>query len=482
MADLANLGTKVNNMPELPEVETIKNVLKNVLIGNKITKIDVLRDITILGDKNVFVNTLAGQTFTDITRYGKYLFLHLTNDLVIISHLRMEGKYYELKENEPNTYFSRVVFHLNNGNKVCYDDSRCFGILKLSSKNSYKLEPEIIKLGKEPFDIEDVDYLIQKCKKSNIPVKSTITDQTLIAGIGNIYADEVLFDCKIHPLTPCRLITKQQWESIIQSSRRILKLAIQSGGSTIKSYHPGKNIDGKFQQNIKAYGKYGELCPNCGTAFRFIKVGGRGTTFCSNCQEKQGKPIKIALIGKVAAGKSTVLETFKSYGADIICCDDLIAELYSTKEIANHIAMLFNLNFVNTVDKKQLRQHLLDNPKDIKVLQNYIYPIVIEKVNFVFKHTKSKMVVCEAPLLFEAKMEEMFDEIIAVDIDEATQIKRLMERNPETGKFLKQLSDKNNSFEKNKKKANIVINNNESLGGLIKQTKSIIDRLLNRRD
>lgn len=469
-------------MPELPEVETIKNVLKGILIGNIITKIDVLRLSTILGDKNEFVDTLVGETFLDVTRYGKYLFLHLTNDLVVISHLRMEGKYFELDENEPNTYFSRVVFHLNNGRKVCYDDSRCFGILKLSTEDTYQHEPEIIKLGKEPFEIEDVDYLINHCKKSNIPVKSTITDQTLIAGIGNIYADEVLFDCKIHPLTPCRLISKAQWMEIIQSARKILKQAIQSGGSTIKSYHPGKNIDGKFQVNLKAYGKSGEVCPNCGTSFRFIKVGGRGTTFCPNCQQKQGKPIKIALIGKVAAGKSTVLDTFKNYGADIINCDDIIAELYKNEEISLCIARLFKLNFTKCVDKKELRQYLVNNPKDIKKLQNFIYPKVIDKVNYVFKHSKSKMIVCEAPMLFEAKMDDMFDEIIAVDIEEKVQLERLLERNPETGKFLKQLSDKNNSFKKNKKKANIVISNNASQVELIQETKKIINTILDRQD
>lgn len=469
-------------MPELPEVETIKNVLKPILIGNKITAIDVLRMSTIQGDKQSFVNSLVGQTFTDVTRYGKYLFLHLTNDYVIISHLRMEGKYFELSENEQNTYFSRVVFHLNNGRKVCYDDSRCFGILKLSSEQSYKTEPEIIKLGKEPFEIDNVEYLINHCKKSNIPVKSTITDQTLIAGIGNIYADEILFECKIHPLTPSRLITKSQWTQVIESASKILKKAIESGGSTIKSYHPGKNIDGKFQVNLKAYGKYGEACPNCGTSLRFIKVSGRGTTFCPNCQEKLGKPIKIALIGKVAAGKSTVLETFKAYGADIICCDEIIEKLYSKTEIACDIGRLFNLTFKAKVDKKCLREYLVKNPKDIKKLQNYIYPIVIETVSMFFKKSKAKILVCEAPLLFEAKMESMFDEIIAIDIDEKIQLERLMKRNPETANFLKQLSDKNNAFEKNKKKANIIISNNASHSELIKETKLIIGKLLSRQD
>ena len=456
------VGTKQNNMPELPEVETIKNVLKPIVVGNIITKIDVLRESTILGDKDKFVKSLVGKAFTDVTRYGKYLFFHLSNNLVIISHLRMEGKYYQLEENEPNTYFSRVVFHLNNGYKVCYDDSRCFGILKLSTEDEYKKEPEIIKLGQEPFYINDVEYLLNHSKGSNIPVKATITDQTLIAGIGNIYADEILFDVKIHPLTPCRLITKQQWVDIIYSARKILKEAIRLGGSTIKSYHPGKNIDGKFQSNIKAYGRYGDVCPNC--------------------QQKQGRPIKIALIGKVAAGKSTVLDVFKSYGADIFICDNYISDLYETKEIADKIAKLFSLNFKDKVDKKVLRQYLVQNPKDIKKLQSFIYPIVSEKVSNFFKHSKAKFAVCEAPLLFEANMEEMFDEIIAVDIDEKVQLERLMQRNPDTAKFLKQLSDRNNSFEKNKKKANIVLSNNASQAELINETKSVINEFLSRLD
>lgn len=469
-------------MPELPEVETIKNVLKPVFIGNKITKIDVLRPAQILGNGIDFCNKLTGQEFKDITRIGKYLIFHLTNDLVILSHLRMEGKYYELLEEDKNTYFARVVFHLNNGRKICYDDSRCFGILKLTTEQNYLNEPEIKKLGKEPFYIDDVEYLVSHCKKSSLPAKTIITDQTLIAGIGNIYADEILFDCKIHPLTPCKLISKDKWTEVILSARKILTKAIESGGSTIKSYHPGKNIDGKFQVNLKAYGKYSENCPLCGTPFRFIKVGGRGTTFCPNCQLKQGKPLKIALIGKVASGKSTVLETFKSYGAEIMSCDEKIAELYKIKDVALKIGKLFGLNFTTEVDKKVLRQYLVDNPKQIKSLQGLIYPMIIDTVATLFKHSKAKMIVVEAPLLYEAKMAEMFDEIIAIDVNEEIQIKRLMERNPETGKFLKELSDKNNSFEKNKKKANIIIDNNAGIPELIKQTKQIINGFLDRQD
>jgi len=469
-------------MPELPEVETIKNILKTVFIGKKITKVDVLRKSTILGDVKDFIASVEGNTVKDISRIGKYLIFHFENDLVMLSHLRMEGKYYEFKESEQNSYFSRVVFHLNNGNKVCYDDSRCFGILKLTTEKKYKYEPEISKLGPEPFDIKDVTYLLENNKKSNHPIKSIITDQTQIAGIGNIYADEILFATKINPLTPGRLITKKQWEDIVKSAEEILNESIKQGGSTILSYHPGNNVDGKFQVLLKAYGKEGENCPICGTPFKFIKVNGRGTTYCPNCQEKQGAPIKIALIGKVASGKTTVLETFAQYGSEIVSCDEVISRLYNSREIANYIAKMFNLKFDKIVDKSLLRDYLKSNPKDVKKLTNFIYPKVIEEVKIAFKTSKKKLIVVEAPLLYEAKMEGMFDEIIAIDIDEDIQLKRLMERNPETGKFLKQLSDKNNSFEKNKKRANIVINNNGSISELIKTTKKIINKFLDRLD
>ena len=400
----------------------------------------------------------------------------------MLSHLRMEGKYYEFSENEPNSYFTRVVFHLNNGHKVCYDDSRCFGILKISYENTYKDEPEIKKLGPEPFNIENVNYLVDKNRLSNQPIKSVITDQTLIAGIGNIYADEILFDCKINPLSPARLINKKDWERIVDSAKKILKIAIKEGGSTIKSYHPGNNVDGKFQNSLKAYGKEGENCPICGTPFKFTKINGRGTTYCPNCQEKQGRPIKIALIGKVASGKTTVLETFAKYDVEIVSCDNIISDLYNNEEIAFHIGKIFDLNFDKIVDKTLLRNYLKNNPKEIKRLQNFIFPKVIEEVKKIFRKSKKKLIVVEAPLLYEAKMEQMFDEIIAIDVNEDIQLKRLMERNPETAKFLKQLSDKNNLFEKNKKRANIIIYNNDSLDELITSTKKIINKFLDRQD
>src|SRR5574344_1065601 len=130
MGDLAKIGIAPNkeiDMPELPEVETIKTLLKPIVISHQITSIDVLRKTTIQGDIDGFVNGLVGETFTDVTRIGKFLIFHLTNGKVFLSHLRMEGKYYEIEKNEKNTRYARVVFHLDNDKKLCYDDSLCFG-------------------------------------------------------------------------------------------------------------------------------------------------------------------------------------------------------------------------------------------------------------------------------------------------------------------------------------------------------------------
>ena len=296
-------------MPELPEVETVKNVLIPIITNRTIKKIDVLRSSIIKCDVDAFVHTLENETFLSISRIGKFLIFHLTHDRVMISHLRMEGKYFEFDEKENNSKYARVVFHLDNNKKICYDDSRTFGMMKLSNEKDYLNEVDLAKLGKEPFNA-DAKEIYHKVHKLTGPIKSTLLDQSVMTGLGNIYADEVCFATHLYPLTPTNMISLKKWEEIIEASKNILNEAIRLGGSTIRSYHPGKGIDGNFQTVIKAYGKKDEPCPNCGHIFRFIKVGGRGTTYCPNCQYKGYKPIKVAIYGKSGSCKSTALDIF----------------------------------------------------------------------------------------------------------------------------------------------------------------------------
>ena len=477
MEDLASIGIVPNKyMPELPEVETVKNVLLPIVKGRKILGIDILRDSTIHGDIDEFKNALIGQTFLDLSRIGKFLIFHLTNDLVVISHLRMEGKYYEVLESDSNTKYSRVVFHFDNGHKLCYDDSRCFGMMKLTNEKEYKDVKDIAQLGPEPFDVKDVNYLINRTKKSSLPIKSTLLDQTLMTGLGNIYADEVLYASSIHPLTPANKITKKEWRIIVNNSIAILNNAIQAGGSTIKSYHPGKDIDGNFQTALKAYGKKGEPCEKCGSIMRFMKVNGRGTTYCPSCQKQIAEKIKIAIYGRIASGKSTVLSCFKEKGFYAISSDDIVADLYNTPKMAKIIGDAFNLPFEDKVDKTVLRDYINNHPKDRKKLEKLVHPQVKNEILRIFKTVNNRMIVVEVPLLFESKMDNLFDVIIAVDIPSQKQKELLYQRNSETAEALLKINSEH-KFDENKNKADFVIINSASLDSLKKKVDKIINEL-----
>lgn len=464
-------------MPELPEVETVKNVLLPIVKGHKILAIDIIRRNTIEGDVNEFTSSLVNQTFLDVSRIGKYLIFHLTNDYIIISHLRMEGKYYEYLESESDSKYAKVVFHLDNKHKLCYDDSRAFGIMKLSKENTYKQEEMLAKLGPEPFCIDDVTSLTKKCKNSNKPIKTTLLDQTLITGLGNIYVDETLYASNIHPLTPAKKITEIEWEKIIINAKEILNTAIKLGGSTIKSYHPGKDIDGNFQTRIKIYGKAGEYCPICHHQFRFIKVGGRGTTFCPTCQRKKGAPINVAITGKIASGKSMAADYLASLGASYISSDLIVKELYQNEKISNLLEKTLNIKFSTPfVNKDELRNHLLINPKDKRKVEKIIHPLVERRiVEFLAKEINPIRVV-EVPLLFEAKLDHYFDTIIAIDVNKNTQLERLNKRNKNVAPLLLEIN-KTSKIDENINKATYIVNNNESEASFKKQLKQIFSEL-----
>ncbi|MCR4911202.1 MAG: bifunctional DNA-formamidopyrimidine glycosylase/DNA-(apurinic or apyrimidinic site) lyase [Bacilli bacterium] len=469
-------------MPELPEVETVKNVLIPIVKGRKILDIEIKRRTTIQGDPVVFIDSLKGETFNDISRIGKFLIFHLTNEKVLISHLRMEGKYYEFDEDEPDSKYARVVFHFDNNKKLCYDDSRCFGIMILSSEKEYRQEKEISKLGPEPFAINDVSFLLKASKGKKLPIKSNLLDQSLMTGLGNIYVDEVLYASKIHPLTPSYAVTKKEWELIVKNAKTILTTAIELGGSTIKSYHPGKDIDGNFQTRIKIYGKSGEECPECHSTYRFIKVGGRGTTFCPKCQQKHGIPLNVAITGKIASGKSTILEAFKNKGFDVLSCDEVVKNLYLNKDVSEHIEKLLGISFNDAkVDKDILRKHLIENPKDKKKLEKYVHGLVREEVEKFLLTSNSKIRVVEVPLLFESKFDMMFDTIIVTDIKEEKQLSLLKNRDGFKSDDLRVINS-NNQIDQNKNKATYLISNNSSKEEFNKKCEDVISKLISHLD
>lgn len=273
-------------MPELPEVETVKETLKLKILNKKINNIkvyykDIIENISV----DDFICKLKNEKFNDIHRRGKWLIFELDH-YYLLSHLRMEGKYNIKKIGEYQNKHEHVIFELSDNSELRYMDTRKFGKMHLIEKDKlYKLLP-LSELGYEPWD-ENLDkfYLFNKFKNKKTAIKTCLLDQTIIAGIGNIYADEILYLCKLNPKKRACDLKEKDLENIIKYTRIVLEQAIKMGGTTIRSYTSSEGVHGRFQQNLKVHNNKGQKCENCGTLVDKITVNGRGTFYCPKCQK-----------------------------------------------------------------------------------------------------------------------------------------------------------------------------------------------------
>ncbi|HKL47738.1 MAG TPA: DNA-formamidopyrimidine glycosylase [Candidatus Izemoplasmatales bacterium] len=274
-------------MPELPEVETVRQQLKPLIMNRTIIDIDIRYPKIIQMDIDDFKEALLHQTFTDIGRYGKYLLFEL-DQLVLVSHLRMEGKYYLYNDLKMLTKHDHIIFYLDNGLFLSYHDVRKFGTMELSDvRDVYELE-SLKKLGPEVNDTHiNRAKIFHKIKGSQRAIKSILLDQTVMTGLGNIYVDESLFLSNIHPETLGARLSRKQVNLLIDSAQMVIEKAISLGGTTIRTYHSTMGVDGRFQNALKVHTKKGQPCPVCHQVIEKIKVGGRGTYFCPNCQRKR---------------------------------------------------------------------------------------------------------------------------------------------------------------------------------------------------
>lgn len=463
-------------MPELPEVETVKRVLTPIFLNNTITNIEVLFPKMILSPLEDFKSNIINKTFIDIKRKGKYLLFFLSDDYVLISHLRMEGKYILLNDDEDKSSHARVIFTLSNGTRVSYDDTRCFGIMKLIKKQDLEHEEMIAKLGDEPFDVKDFNKLKAKFN-ANTPIKVTIMDQTVLAGIGNIYADEILYRTKINPLTPSKKISEKQIKEIVDTAILVLNNAIELGGSTVKSYHAARDVDGKFQNELLAYGKKDASCPNCGYRFKKISVGGRGTTYCPKCQKLATNKIVVGIVGKIASGKSTALNHFKELGYETISSDDIVHNLYEDKEVIKKLSHRFKVAIVNDkLDKDILRNIILKDEKKKSTLESIVHPLVEDKLLKFIQEAKGEIVFIEVPLLFSSHMDYMCDYIIGIATNENKQKDNLKKRG--ITNFEQYLAlNKNNQFLENKNKINFMTSENIDITKLKSELNEILNKI-----
>lgn len=272
-------------MPELPEVETVKNTLKRLVLNKKILSVNIYHsNIIAYPSVDEFKEKIKNQTINDITRRGKWLIFELDN-YYLVSHLRMEGKYFLKNSSEELVKHEHVVFSFKD-QELRYHDTRKFGKMYLIDKEKLETSKPINELGLEPWDNNlTIDYLKEKYLNKNIPIKTVLLDQSIITGIGNIYADEILFKSRINPLIKPKELTEEQLNNIIKYTRETLEEAIKLGGTTIKSYESAKGVHGLFQNKLLVHSRVGEACPECGTTIIKISVNGRGTYYCKNCQK-----------------------------------------------------------------------------------------------------------------------------------------------------------------------------------------------------
>lgn len=270
-------------MPELPEVETVKRILIKELRGHKITKISSNYPEMVEQDYNYFVESLLNEEFIDISRMGKYLIFKMTNNY-LIAHLRMEGKFFYVKSNTLMNKHIHMIFELDNGYSLLYQDTRKFGRMIVKNENELYSSRPLEKLALDANDIHlTKEALHLKLKGRNIPIKEALLNQEIIAGLGNIYVDEVLFQAGISPFRASSEINCDECEKILEASRKILNKAIEYKGTTIRSYTSSLGVYGEYQQFLQVHTK--EICPICGNKITKGKVSGRGTYYCTRCQK-----------------------------------------------------------------------------------------------------------------------------------------------------------------------------------------------------
>ena len=272
-------------MPELPEVENVCRMLRFHILNKKIKDVNVIYSKVIdYPDYKEFIQEAKGQTILEVNRRGKWIIMKLSED-TILSHLRMEGKYFVEPKKRPYNKHDLLAFQFEDGFELVYNDTRKFGRLLLF--NDIDAEKYLDnRLGPEPGENAlTVSYLKNKLKGKSIAIKTALLDQSIVSGLGNIYVNEVLFEAKVNPKRKAKDVTKKELKVIIEYAKEIFDLSIESGGTTIRTFAAGHE-PGKFQEHLKVHFREGEVCKVCDTPIKKEKVYGRGTYYCPKCQKK----------------------------------------------------------------------------------------------------------------------------------------------------------------------------------------------------
>ncbi len=289
-------------MPELPEVENIAIGLRKELIGKRIVRLEVFNEGIIGGQgrrgegKSSWasdIGKLEGQVVTSVARRAKRLIIGLDKAGALLFQLGMTGQLMVIDTCQPRAKHTHLVATLDDGREIRFVDIRRFGRVWVLGRfdvdwsdanrcDEAMREAGLSKLGGEPLVLKLSEF--RELLKSKRAIKTLLLDQKVIAGLGNIYTDEVLFAAGVHPLCPAEKVSKQQAEQMLRAMKRILNKAIKYGGTTFSDYRNAYGQKGAYKRFLQVYTRAGEQCYKCGTVISKIKVGGRSSCFCPGCQ------------------------------------------------------------------------------------------------------------------------------------------------------------------------------------------------------
>jgi formamidopyrimidine-DNA glycosylase len=269
-------------VPELPEVETIRRDLIRDVKGKKISQVEILNSKVIKEPKpSKFKQRLKGATFKDFLRRAKLLACKLSNGGYLVVHLRMTGQLIYSAEKEEK---ARVIFILSNGKYLNFNDQRLFAELRLVS--DWQKLRFVQELGPEPLEKEfTAQRFKQMLRGKKTKIKPLLMDQTFIAGIGNLYAQEALFLAGILPGLEANKLNDNQIKKLHQAIQQVLREGLRYRGSSVDNYVNGRGKKGKYHLRLKVYDREGQPCVKCRTKIKKISLGGRGTCFCPKCQK-----------------------------------------------------------------------------------------------------------------------------------------------------------------------------------------------------
>jgi len=271
-------------MPELPEVECVVRGLRRRIIGRTIERVTVHLPRIVRGSPLDLAEHLPGRIFRDVRRRGKLIIIGLDGGLSVLVHLRMTGQLLWLEPQAPLEKHTHVIFHLRSGRHLRYRDQRQFGWIQLAESEHLDQQPQIAGLGPEPLEIER-EAFVRRLRSHRRQIKPLLMDQTILAGLGNIYADESLFQARIHPLSRASRISTVKLNRLHIAVGEVLGKAIDCSGSTVRQFRGTDGEIGEFQNHFRVYDRQGQPCPRCRRPIIKIRVGGRGTHICARCQQ-----------------------------------------------------------------------------------------------------------------------------------------------------------------------------------------------------